>query len=153
MRSCTFAPATGSSDAGTLWVDYATLGDDLGVGDRVILGDGAISMRVTSNDGSTIEAVIETGGRTQGSPGVHLSSERLRLVTPTDDDLVLAEQVAAAGVEFVAVSFVRAAGDVCKVRDVVGDRAELVAKIETGSALVGTHRDHRGQRCDHGRPW
>ena len=38
----------GLSDAGTLWVDYATLGDDLGVGDRVILGDGAISMRVTS---------------------------------------------------------------------------------------------------------
>ncbi len=43
--------------------------------------------------------------------------------------------MAAAWVEFVAVSFVRAAGDVVKVREVVGDRAELVAKIETGSAL------------------
>jgi pyruvate kinase len=126
----------GLSDAGTIWVDYETLVEDLTVGDRVILGDGAISMRVTSNDGARAEAIIETGGRTQGSPGVHLSSERLRLTTPTDQDLVLAEQVAAAGVEFVAVSFVRAAADVTKVREIVGDRAELVAKIETSSALA-----------------
>jgi len=49
---------------------------------------------------------------------------------------VLAEAVAAAGVEFIAVSFVRAGGDVRKVRAVVGDRAELVAKIETASALA-----------------
>ncbi len=60
----------GLSDAGTLWVDYATLVDDLAVDDRVVLGDGAISMRVTSNDGIKIEAIVETGGRTQGSPGV-----------------------------------------------------------------------------------
>lgn len=126
----------GLSNAGTIWVDYETLLDDLVVDDRVILGDGAISLRVTSNDGTSIGAIIETGGRTQGSPGVHLSSERLRLTTPTAEDLVLAEQVAAAGVEFVAVSFVREGGDVDQVRQVVGDRAELVAKIETSAALA-----------------
>ena len=126
----------GFSNAGTIWVDYETLIADLAVGDRVILGDGAISMRVTSNDGEAVLAVIETGGRTQGSPGVHLSSERLRLTTPTAEDLVLAETMAAAGVEFVAVSFVREAGDVAQVRQVVGERAELVSKIETSSALV-----------------
>lgn len=125
----------GRSDAGTIWVDYDTLIDDLDVGDHVVLGDGAISLRVTANDGEVAEAIVETGARTQGSPGVHLRSERMRLTTPTDEDLVLAEQFAAAGVEFLAVSFVRTADDVRKVRDVVGDRAELVAKIETGSAL------------------
>ena len=125
----------GLSDAGNLWVEYETLVDDLSVGDRVAIGDGGISMRVVSNDGDGVEAVIESGGRTQGRPGVHLSSDRLRLSTPTEDDLVLADRLAAAGVEFIAVSFVRAAADVSKVREVVGDRAELVAKIETGSAL------------------
>ncbi len=126
----------GPSDAGTIRVDYETLIDDLEADDRVILGDGSISMRVLSNSGGTVEAVIETGGRTQGRPGVHLSSERLRLTTPTEEDLVLAERMASAGVEFVAVSFVRSAGDVVKVRDVVGDRAELIAKIETSAALT-----------------
>lgn len=124
------------SDAGTLWVDYDTLLEDLEVGDRVILGDGAISMRVTRKEADSAEAMIETGGRTQGRPGVHLASDRMRLSTPTDEDLVLAERMASAGVEFIAVSFVRRASDVEQVRAVVGDRAELVAKIETSTALA-----------------
>jgi pyruvate kinase len=129
-------PGDEPSDVGTINVDYETLLDDLTVGDRIILGDGAISMRVTSMTATSAQALIETGGRTQGSPGVHLSSERLRLSTPTADDLVLAETVAAAGVEFIAVSFVRSAPDVEQVRAVVGDRAELVTKVETSAALA-----------------
>ncbi|HEY5664152.1 MAG TPA: pyruvate kinase [Ilumatobacter sp.] len=127
---------TSPSTAELIQVGYDTLADDLSVGDRIVLGDGAISMRITANDATTLRAIIETGGRTQGRPGVHLSSERLRLSTPTALDLVLAEQVAAAGVEFVAVSFVRTAQDVLDVRAVVGDRAEIVAKIETSAALA-----------------
>ncbi len=123
------------SDAGMIWVDYDTLVVDLAIGDRIILGDGAISMRIMSKHADSVGALIETGGRTQGRPGVHLPSERLRLATPTNEDLVLAEAVAAAGVEFIAVSFVRSADDMVKVRDVVGDRSELVAKIETATAL------------------
>jgi pyruvate kinase len=117
-------------------IDYPTLLDDLTVDDRVILGDGAISVRVTSIETDHAVAVVETGGLTQGRPGAHLPSERLRLTTPTDIDLELAEAVAAAGVEFIAVSFVRAGADLDKVRAVVGDRAELVAKIETSASLV-----------------
>ena len=52
---------------------------------------------------------------------------------------MLAEAVAAAGVEFIAVSFVRAAADVDQVRAVVGDRAQLVAKIETTAAIDHLH--------------
>lgn len=125
----------GPSDAENICVEYETLVEDLAVGDRVALGDGGISLRVVANGAAGVEAVIEAGGRTQGRPGVHLSSDRLRLTTPTEDDLVLADRISAAGVEFVAVSFVRSAADVVKVRGAVGDRAELVAKIETGSAL------------------
>ena len=44
---------------------------------------------------------------------------------------MLAEAVAAAGVEYVALSFVRRAADVAALREVVGDRAGIVAKIET----------------------
>jgi pyruvate kinase len=126
----------GPSDAGRMHVDYPTMLEDLGVDDRVILGDGAISLRITEVSERSALAVIETGGRTQGRPGVHLSSERLRLTTPTDEDLLLAEAVASVGVEYVAVSFVRAAADVDAVRAVVGDRAQLVAKIETSAALA-----------------
>ncbi len=126
----------GNDPSGTdvIHVDYDTLIEDMAVDDRLIIGDGAISLRVTSVGDGEAEALIETGAHTQGRPGVHLASERFQPTTPTDEDLVLAERVAAAGVEFVAVSFVRRGADMDKVRDIVGDRAKLVAKIETAAA-------------------
>ena len=129
-------PGDVSSDAGTLRVDDPSLVDDLTEGDRVILGDGAISMRVVECREDRVLARIETGGRTSGRPGVHLSSERLRLRTPTEADLRYADVVADAGVEYVAVSFVRTAADIDAVRAVVAGRAQLVAKIETSAALA-----------------
>ena len=48
---------------------------------------------------------------------------------------MLAEAMAAAGVEYIAVSFVRQASDIEEVRAIVGDRAQLVAKIETHTAI------------------
>ena len=104
--------------------------------DQVVLGDGNIMLRVTSAGGQSVIAQVVTGGRVQGAPGVHVPSERLSASTPTPDDLLFAEQMAAAGVEFIAVSFVRTARDIDEVRKVVGDRAQLIAKIETSAALA-----------------
>jgi len=128
-------PGNTASSHTDIFIDYPTLLDDLEVGDRVMFGDGAISLNVQSVDDTAAVALIETGGRPQGRPGAHLPSERLRLTTPTAQDLELAEAVASAGVEFIAVSFVRSGADINQVREVVGQRAELVAKIETSAAL------------------
>jgi pyruvate kinase len=119
-----------------IYVQYETLLEDLTVGGHVMLGDGAISMSVQSVGDECALVRVETGGMANGQPGVHLPSENLRLTTPTDEDLVLAEQMATAGVEFIAVSFVRQALDVQRVRDVVGSRSRLVAKIETSSSIA-----------------
>ena len=105
-------PGDGTSDRQRITVAYPTLLDDLTVGSRVQLGDGAIAMRVTAIGPVAAEAQLETSGEANGRPGVHLSSDTLRLPSPTDDDLVLAEAVAAACVEFVAVSFVRSPDDI-----------------------------------------
>jgi pyruvate kinase len=90
---------------------------------------------VTGAEPGCVLAEVETGGRVQGRPGVHLSSERMQMHAPTDADLALADAVAAAGVDYVGLSFVRAAGDVAALRAVVGERARIVAKIETANAL------------------
>ena len=132
-------PGNGSSDADRISVPYPTLVEDLHADSRVQLGDGAIAMRVTEILDDSVIAVFETGGVANGRPGVHLSSESLRLPSPTERDLELAEAVADAGVEFIAVSFVRRADDVDQVRSVVGDRALLVSKIETSAAIDQLH--------------
>ena len=129
------AAGSEGSNGQRIEIEYPTLLQDVRLDDVVILGDGAISLRVVSVS-PVIEAIVETGGRLQGRPGAHLHSERLRMETPTAEDLVLAKAMVAAEVDFLAVSFVRAAADLRRVREVVGDwGGGLVAKIETAPAL------------------
>jgi len=134
--SLTMSAIDGPSSATHISVEYPTLADDLRAGDRVVLGDGAISLEVTEVEGAHVHARVLTGGRVQGRPGVHLPSERLRLSTPTDDDLRLAVAMADAGADFLAVSFVRTAHDLRVVRAAVAPRmVRLVAKVETIAAV------------------
>ena len=129
-------PGRGPSSAHEMTVDYDTLLDDLQPGDRVVLGDGAIALFVREVGPDAVDCVVFTGGLAQGRPGVHLPSERLRLTTPTDEDLRLAVIMAGEGVDFLAVSFVRAAGDMRQVREAIAPLAtRLVAKIETLGAV------------------
>lgn len=116
-------------------VDVKGLFSGLSAGDQVVLGDGHIMLEVDGVSAKSVSAKVINGGRIQGSPGVHVPSERLSASTPTAEDLVYAERMAAAGVEFIAVSFVRRAGDIAEVRQVVKNRAQLIAKIETNAAL------------------
>jgi pyruvate kinase len=133
----TMAPGDGPSSAEHLTVDYPTLLDDLIASDRIVLGDGAISLVVEAVVADTVRCRVVTGGRVQGRPGVHLPSERLRLSTPTADDLVLGKAMAEAGVDFLAVSFVRSAHDLRVMREAIAPHTtRLVAKIETLGAIA-----------------
>ncbi|HQV58385.1 MAG TPA: pyruvate kinase, partial [Ilumatobacteraceae bacterium] len=128
--------ADGTSGAAQICVDYPTLLADLSAGDRVVIGDGAISLSVVSVDDTEAWCTVLTGGTVRGRPGVHLPSEHLQLGTPTSEDLVLARMMVAAGVDFLAVSFVRRADDLRAVRAAIAPAtARLVAKIETVAAL------------------
>lgn len=130
------SPGEGPSSEDHITVDYPTLLDDVRVGDHVVLGDGAISLHVAQVADGALHAVVLTGGRVQGRPGVHIPAERLRLSTPTPHDLELAKIFAEAGADFLAVSFVRQAADLLAVRQVIGSKGpRLVAKIETSPAI------------------
>ena len=124
------APRTPSASTTT------TLLDDLHGGDRIVIGDGAITLGSNGSRPTGAECQVRSGGHTQGRPGVHLPSERLRIQSPTPEDLSLAAAMAAEGADFLAVSFVRDADDLDKVRDAVAPLpTRLVAKIETLSAI------------------
>jgi len=133
----TLVAGEGGSDQRCITVDYPTLLDDVQAGDRIVLGDGAISLQVEHIAASGAACRVLTGGRVQGRPGVHLPSERLRLSTPTDDDLLLGRAMAEAGADFLAVSFVRSAHDLRVMREAIAPHTtRLVAKIETMSAVA-----------------
>ena len=130
-------PGVGPCNQAIVTVDYPSLVKDVRVGDRIVVGDGGITLRVTVVGTEALTARVETGGRAQGRPGIHLPSERLRLTAPTDEDLLLAAAMAAEGVDFIGISFVRDAIDVMRVRDATAPHpVRLVAKIETIPAVA-----------------
>src|SRR5688500_4187091 len=125
---------TDDSSAGTIVIDHEPLLDELAEGDVVAFGDGGIRVRVDDVDGKRAQATVVIGGKAQGRPGVALPPERSSLSAPTPEDLRYLAALWDAGVDAVAISFVRSGADIDAARAVRPD-ATLIAKIETAEAV------------------
>ena len=124
------------SSADVIEVDYEFLMRDIQVGDRVTIGDGGAVLEVTDKKVDKMLANVVTGSTLRGRPGVHVPSDRLQIPTPTPDDFVALDAFVDAGVDMVAVSFVRSAHDMRRVGTEPHPRGPLlVAKIETRAAV------------------
>src|ERR671918_596526 len=131
----TLVTGDGASDAQRIEVDGAHLADSVTAGDTVVLGDGTVTLEVVDVGGDAVRAVVRSGGRLQGRPGTHLPSDRWLPPVPTDDDLRLVDEIGKTA-DWVAVSFVRQADELVRVREALGpDGPRLMAKIETRGAV------------------
>lgn len=129
-------PGAERSTAEVIQVTYEGTLEGIEVGDRISFGDGAIDMEVQETGGDGVWAVVSHGGRLSGRPGVHIPSERLRVSTPTPEDLRILDAFIEAGVDMVALSFVRSAHDIRRLGTEPHPQGPLVvAKIETRSAV------------------
>ena len=129
-------PGEGSSSTEIIQVNHEGLLTDLHHGDRVTFGDGNLVAEIVERDPDALIARVTHGGLLQGRPGVHIPSDRLRLSTPTDEDLRLLDAFVDEGVDMVALSFVRSAHDVRRVGTEPHPRGPMiVAKIETRAAV------------------
>ncbi|MFZ4517564.1 MAG: pyruvate kinase [Microthrixaceae bacterium] len=132
----TLVPGRATSDADVIGVDYAELLGDIHPGDRLAVGDGSVTLRVESVDGDSAKALVDHGGPVQGRPGLHIPSDRLRIASPTPEDLRMLDAFVEEGVDMVALSFVRSAHDVRRIGTEPHPRGPLVvAKIETRAAV------------------
>jgi len=124
------------SSADVIEVDYEFLMRDIQVGDRVTIGDGGAVLEVTDKKVDKMLANVMAGSTLRGRPGVHIPSDRLQIPTPTPEDFVALDAFVDAGVDMVAVSFVRSAHDMRRVGTEPHPRGPLlVAKIETRAAV------------------
>jgi pyruvate kinase len=125
-----------TSDSHRIAVDCPELVGSLQPADRVALGDGGVELAVEDVDAERAVARVLTGGRLRGRPGVSFPTARFSMESPTADDLRLFDAMCEAYVDAVAISFVRSAADVQRVRAAGGpDAPMLVAKIETQEAV------------------
>jgi pyruvate kinase len=124
------------SGPGRIAVDDARLLEQIEPGDQIALGDGGVVLVVESVGPTSAQATVVAGGRLVGSPGVNLPPERVTIDVPTAQDFVLMAAMAEAGVDAVALSFVRRSDDVRSAKQALGpDGPLIVAKIETGPAV------------------
>jgi pyruvate kinase len=129
-------PGTGPSTTEVIQVDYEQLLTDVHRGDTLSFGDGAVVVEALGRTGDHIEVSVIHGGVLKGRPGIHIPSDRLRLTTPTDEDLRLLDAFIEAGVDMVALSFVRSAHDIRRIGTEPHPRGPMVvAKIETRAAV------------------
>ena len=107
-------------------------------GDRVQLDDGRVGLRVTKLDGDRVICTVEIPGRLRDRVGVHLPARSLAPGALTDKDRADLAFGLKLGVDYVAISFVREAGDLQTARalcEKLGRVVPLVAKIETPPAI------------------
>ncbi|MEM7141433.1 MAG: pyruvate kinase [Actinomycetota bacterium] len=127
---------TDASSASVIEVDYEGLLSDVQVGDRLTVGDGGAILEISEKSGDKMLAGVVHGGKLRGRPGIHVPSDRLQMATPTDQDFVALDAFVDAGVDMIAVSFVRSAHDIRRVGTEPHPRGPLlIAKIETRAAV------------------
>ncbi len=125
-----------TSTADVIEVNYDTLVADVQVGDRLNMGDGRAILEITEKNPDKLLATIVHGGKVSGRPGMHVPSDRLRINTPTPEDLEILDAFVEVGVDMVALSFVRSAHEIRRVGTEPHPRGPLiVAKIETRAAV------------------
>lgn len=130
--------ATGTS-VGTTW---PTMIDDVQIGEVVLFADGALSGSVTAvRPGSPgeVDIQIDAGGSLGSHKGINLPQTKIQAPALTEKDIADLAVGVKAGVDYVALSFVRHADDVRLLRehlDRLGQRdLPVVAKIEKPEAL------------------
>jgi pyruvate kinase len=122
-----------------LTTNYSTLVDELSVGDRVMLADGTVGLKVVAKQPGAARCRVVQPGAIRSRQGVNLPGVRLSTPAMTPADLEHAAWAAAVEADFLGLSFVRSAVDVRQLKDFLGKRESLtkvIAKIEKPEALA-----------------
>jgi pyruvate kinase len=125
-------------DAQRVSANRAEMFDGVQIGHRVLIDDGAVRLRVSAKDADGLVCTCEVGGKLSDHKGLNLPDTDLQIAALTDQDLQDVAWAVEAGLEYLALSFVRRAEDVEQLRQrLAGLQAdcEIISKIETRHAL------------------
>jgi pyruvate kinase len=117
---------------------YPYLAEDVKPGDRILIDDGLLELKVLTTDGVRLTARVIEGGLLGEHKGINLPGVALRTEAMSEKDKADLAFGLAAGVDLVALSFVRTPEDVRLCRSLMeraGRTVPVIAKIEKPEAL------------------
>jgi pyruvate kinase len=97
--------------------------------------DGKLQVTVLSNDGKIAKARVDVPGPLSERKGINVVNTVLPMSAMTDKDRVDMAFALTQDVDYIALSFVQKSQDVKDAREIIGDRAGIIVKIEKPSAV------------------
>ncbi len=131
-------PGEGQGNGERIFISYPSLLKDAKKGDRILLDDGLIQLSVLGRAGAALKTRVVEGGILRDRKGVNFPGMKLSVRSFTDkdeQDLAFGIKI---GIDYIAISFVREADDIRKVRAWLEKRRRqipIIAKIEKPEAL------------------
>lgn len=119
-------------------VNYDNLVDDICEGDVVLVDNGEIQLKVLQKKRNLLQCEVLTPGVLGSRRHINLPGVRVNLPALTDKDVADVELGVELGVDFFAMSFVREAQDVTRLRGILDYRKgsqKIVAKLEDQEAI------------------
>ena len=117
---------------------YAGLAHDVAAGDRLLVDDGRIALRVIEVEGPDVRCVVTEGGPVSNNKGLSVPGVGLSVPALSEKDVSDLEFALGLRADMVALSFVRSPADLVDVRavmDRVGVQLPVLAKIEKPQAV------------------
>jgi pyruvate kinase len=126
------------ADNGELPVAPAVISEVLRPGHDILIDDGLVRLTVQEVEHGRARCLVVVGGEVKSHKGVNLPGVPVPIPSLTKKDLDDLDFALNLGVDFVALSFVRAAADVRDLQAIIrqhGSPARVIAKIEKAEAV------------------
>jgi pyruvate kinase len=123
---------------GDIPADYKGLAKDVGCGDKILIDDGRIELRVASVENNRVFAYVINGGILKSRKGINIPGTTTSLDAVTEQDIRFIEFAVKNEVDYIALSFVREKSDVNLARkyaEEFGGSLPIIAKIEKPQAI------------------
>lgn len=128
-----------NGEFGNIQVNYNNLYKDVNVGDRILINDGLIELKVISILEEDIKCITINGGKLKSHKGLNVPDSMLSIDFLSDDNIEDIEFASRVHADFVALSFVRNANDVLDVNDMLiglkNEHLQIISKIESKSSI------------------
>ncbi len=132
----TTADVLGDSDV--ISTTYEALPRDVRPGDRILLDDGLLELRVEAAAGSEVRCRIVVGGELKSRKGMNLPGVAVSVPAITEKDHLDLDFCIDQQLDYLALSFVRSATDIHQLKDLLYKRRSdirVIAKIEKPEAV------------------
>ncbi|HOK40653.1 MAG TPA: pyruvate kinase [bacterium] len=120
-------------------VNYKNLIKEIKINERILLNDGALELKVIKKYKDKIEVKVIRGGILKDKKGLNLPETKLKISALTEKDKQDVLHCINAGVDFIALSFVRSANDVLELKNLLKEHNSdipVIAKIEKPEAVT-----------------